>query len=372
MTRPATVVVDLNALRHNLQRLRQQAPGRRVMAVIKADAYGHGLNTVARTLAAAGAEAFGVACLEEAVALREAGVELPIVVLEGPFQREEMPRLQQLGIEMVLHQPGQLEMLAALQPSPPVTVWLKVDTGMHRLGFPPAEVAAVHRRLSALPAVGGIRLMTHLASANDRDDDSVAAQLDCFERAVEGLSGQRSIANSAALLAYPASHADWVRPGLGLYGISPFPGGRGSEAGLKAVMSLQSRLIAVHRLRAGDPVGYGAAWRCPEAMPVGVVAIGYGDGYPRHARSGTPVLVAGRRAALIGRPSMDMLTVDLRAVPDAGVGAPVSLWGEGLAVEEVAECAGTIPYELLCGVGRRARIHYRGADREANRADQDG
>ncbi|RME33406.1 MAG: alanine racemase [Gammaproteobacteria bacterium] len=366
MTRPATVVVDLDALRHNYRQVRHLAPGCRVMAVVKADAYGHGLTTMARALSTPGngADAFGVACLEEAEALREVGIGQPIVVLEGPFERQEVPRLQQLGIGMVLHQAGQLEMLGGLLPSPPVTVWLKVDSGMHRLGFPPAEVAAIHRRLLAHPAVGEVRLMTHLACANDRDDDSVASQIECFEAAVRGLSGERSIANSAALLAYPRSHADWVRPGLALYGVSPFPGERGPASGLRPVMGLHSRLIAVHRLQAGDPVGYGAAWRCPEAMPVGVVAIGYGDGYPRHARSGTPVLVEGVRASLIGRPSMDMLTVDLRAVPGAGVGSPVTLWGEGLPVEEVAECADTIPYELLCAVGRRARIHVRGAEKE--------
>ena len=361
MTRPATVVIDLSALRANLQRVREMAPDSRIMAIIKADAYGHGLTRVAHTLA--GADAFGVACLEEARALREAGVQAPVVMLEGPFEAAELDEMRAAHIDMMLHQPKQLQWLEQSGPATELGIWIKIDTGMHRLGFQPQDLPQVWQRLLAAGCrQEQLHLVTHLASANEHDDAAVTAQFDCFDRCTRDYPVPRCIANSAGILGWPGSHRDWVRPGLMLYGVSPFQDIDAASQGLRPVMSLRSELIAVRQVRAGDTVGYGATWACPEDMPVGVAAIGYGDGYPRHARPGTPVLVNGQRAALIGRPSMDMLTLDLRGVGGAGIGDPVTLWGDGLALEEVAGHAGTIAYELLCNVGRRARIVYRDRD----------
>ncbi|MGQ0659133.1 MAG: alanine racemase [Chromatiales bacterium] len=359
MTRPARAVINLAAARANLQRARELAPGARVMAVLKADAYGHGLTRMAEAFA--DADAFGVACLEEAIALRKSGVARPIVLLEGPFSAQEVAEIRRYWTDTAVHSEEQLAMIERQSGPATLDVWLKIDTGMHRLGIPPESVPETWRRLRACPAVRQpVRLMTHLASAQERGQPSVVEQLRIFAAATAGLPGERCIANSAGLMAWAEARADWVRPGLMLYGVSPFADSTAAEEGLQPVMTLASALIAVRELRAGETVGYGATWRCPENMPVGVVAIGYGDGYPRHAASGTPLLVNDRRAALIGRPSMDMLTVDLRNVPDARVGDPVVLWGEELPVEEVARHADTIPYALLCGV--RMRVHFEVVD----------
>jgi alanine racemase len=359
MSRPARVVIDLNAARANLARVRALAPRSQVMAIIKADAYGHGLTRMARALA--DADAFGVACLEEAVTLRRAGATKRIILLEGVFDAEELALVRKLGLETMVHCPEQVAMLEQAPAGPPVVVWLKVDTGMHRLGVDPAQALALWKRLNFSASVADpIRLVTHFANANARGDASVERQLALFADSIGALAGERCIANSAGVIAVPQAHADWVRPGLMLYGVSPFADTVAVEEGLKPVMTVRSALIAVKRVQMGESVGYGGTWTCPEDMPIGVVAIGYGDGYPRHCESGTPVLVNGRRAALIGRPSMDMLIVDLRNVPQAQVGDPVVLWGEGLPVEEVARYAGTIPYELLCSVRLRARFEVIG------------
>lgn len=355
MTRPACVVIDRAAARANLARVRALAPGRRLMAVIKADAYGHGVVRMARLFA--GADAYGVACLEEAVRLREAGIRAPITLLEGPFESAEVAEIQALRLETVVHHEEQLRMLECAPALRPTRVWLKIDTGMHRLGFDPADVRRAWERLVACDAVAGEPvLMTHFASAHHRGDGSVDAQLGCFEQATAGLPGERCIANSAGLISRPDSHAHWVRPGLMLYGVSPFEDSSAEDEGLAPVMTLRSALISVRRVAAGEGVGYGATWRCPEPMPVGVVALGYGDGYPRQAGSGTPVLVNGVRTQVIGRASMDMITVDLRPVPQARVGDPVVFWGSGLPVEQIARRADTVPYELLCAVRVRARF----------------
>ena len=352
MTRPARVTVDLDALRHNLQRVRALAPGSRVMAIIKADAYGHGIERAAKALSSA--DAFGVSCLEEAQRLRESGVLLPIVLLEGPFSGTELDEIARLNLDIVIHCPEQLALLEKSKLSPPLGAWLKLDSGMHRLGFDPADVQPAWQRLRACGAVRApIRLMTHLARAGNPGDAMTALQLQRFAEICAGLPGERSIANSAAILSCPESHAQWVRPGLMLYGVSPLLSGRGADYGLRPVMGLHSELISVRQVRAGECVGYGASWSCPEDMPIGVVAAGYGDGFPRHARSGTPILVGGARCAIIGFPSMDMLTVDLRAAPAAQVGTAVELWGANLPIEDIAAHSGTVPYELLCGVHRQ-------------------
>ncbi|MCK9531387.1 MAG: alanine racemase [Gammaproteobacteria bacterium] len=354
--RATRVELKLSALRHNLQMARRAAPHSRIMAAIKADGYGHGMVRVARALGAA-TDALAVASIGEAVALREAGIETPIALLEGFFHADELALIQQHRVTTVVHHHEQLAMLEQAPLNTPVQVWLKVDSGMHRLGFLPEHVQEAWARLGRIAGVKRLGFLTHLANADDRSDPATTRQLQAFAEATVGLEGLRSVANSAGVLGWPASHTEWARPGIMLYGVSPFVGRVGMQEGLEPVMTLRSELIAVNHLKRGFPVGYGGTWTCPEDMPVGVVAAGYGDGYPRHARTGTPVLVNGKRVPLIGRVSMDMLTVDLRSQPDARVGDPVVLWGDELPVEEVAECAGTIAYTLLCGITPRvARV----------------
>ena len=354
-------LIDLAALRHNLRRVREAAPGRRIMAIIKADAYGHGLIRIARALAS-GVDSLGVARQEEAVRLRDAGIAQSITLLEGFLEAAELAVIDQQRLHVVVHRPEQITILEQAPLTQPLGVWLKVDTGMHRLGIAPAEAKSAWQRLQSCSGVETLGLMTHLANADDRGDNFTLRQLECFTEMTAGIDTPCSIANSAGILGWPASHAEWVRPGVMLYGVSPFTRGHGEEEGLQPVMTLCSRLIAVNLLHKGDAVGYGGSWVCPEDMPVGVIAAGYGDGYPRHAESGTPVLVNGRRVPLVGRVSMDMITVDLRSQPQAQVGDAVVLWGKGLPVEEIARCASTIPYELLCGVARRVEFVEVNAD----------
>lgn len=361
MARPTEVVIDIAAARHNLCEVRRRAPGSRVLAVVKANGYGHGLLPMARAFA--DADAYGVACLEEAGALREAGVTQPILLLEGPFEAAELPTIAALELDVAIHSGEQVAMLEALGVPLPGRIWLKIDTGMHRLGFAPEEAPGVHARLSrCVRDARDLILMTHFANANDGGHDLNRVQLDRFEALQRQLGIEpgrhlRSAANSGATCCLPGAHYEWLRPGIMLYGVSPRQGRQGVEEGLRPVMTLRSRLISVRRIRAGETVGYGGVWRCPEEMPVGVVALGYGDGYPR-AASGAPLLVRGVRTHVIGVPSMDMVTVDLRPVPDARVGDPVTFWGPDLAVEEVASAAGTIAYELLSSMRDRARYLY--------------
>ncbi|MGN6512173.1 MAG: alanine racemase [Lysobacteraceae bacterium] len=360
MARPTSATIHVDALRHNLGEVRHRAPRSRVMAVVKADGYGHGLERVARALS--GADAFGVAALSDAERLRAAGLSQPIVLLSGFNEADDLGQLRRLNVETVVHHPVQLEMLAQAPAGEPIRCWLKVDSGMHRLGFPVEDVRAAHARLAALPAVApDIVLMNHFASSDEFADSpsrgaQTRAQLEAFTQATAGLPGVRSLANSAAVLGWPQAHADWVRPGGALYGISVVDGRSGADFGLRPAMTLATRLIAVNHVRRGERVGYSATWECPEDMPVGVAAIGYGDGYPRHAPAGTPVLVNGRRAGIIGRVSMDLMTIDLRAHPDAKPGDPVVLWGPGLPVETIAQAAGTIGYEPVCSITRRVRF----------------
>ncbi|MEJ2760608.1 MAG: alanine racemase [Gammaproteobacteria bacterium] len=355
MSRPGKVVIHLAALRHNLSRVMELAPGSRVMAVVKADAYGHGLVRAAKALA--GADSFGVACLEEAEQLREAGITHPLVLLEGPFAADELPRIAALGLEMAVHHEEQLRMLEAARLTAPVKVWLKLDSGMHRLGFAPDAVQGAWERLRECASVDpDIVLMSHMANAGDRTSTLVREQLACFDAVAGDLGCPRSMANSAGIIHWPGSRYDYIRPGLMLYGVSPMDDTVAADHGLLPVMCFESCLISIKHLRRGDPVGYGAAWSCPEDMPVGIVAAGYGDGFPRHAGSGTPVIINGMRSQIVGNASMDMLNIDLRPQPLARIGDPVQLWGDLLPVEEVARHAGTIPYELLCGVQPRLQF----------------
>ena len=330
------------------------------MAVVKADGYGHGLERVARALS--GADAFGVAALSDAERLRAAGLSQPIVLLSGFDDADDLPQLRRLNVETVVHHATQLQMLEQAAPGEPIRCWLKLDTGMHRLGFAPDQVREAHARLVAAPAVAqDIVLRNHFASSDEFTSTSpngrqTREQLRVFAEATAGLPGPRSLANSAAVLGWPDAHYDWVRPGGALYGISVVDGTSGADFGLRPAMTLTTRLIAVNRIGKGERIGYSATWECPEDMPVGVAAIGYGDGYPRHVPAGTPVLVNGQRADIIGRVSMDLMTIDLRAQPDARPGDPVVLWGEGLPVERIASAAGTIGYEPVCSITRRVRF----------------
>ncbi|MCP1675027.1 alanine racemase [Natronocella acetinitrilica] len=355
MSRDTRAVISTDALRHNLEVARQHADGGRVMAVIKANGYGHGLLRVAGALRQA--DAFAVTCMEEAIPLREAGYAHPILLLEGVFEPAELKQACRYRLDIAVHSEWQLRLLEDTRLPRPLSVWLKIDSGMHRLGFQPDAVAAIHQRLLDCAWIGPhVRFMTHLACADDRHDERTRLQVGNFDAVTRDLAGEHSIANSAGVLGWPEARRDWLRPGVMLYGVNPFIDGMEAPA-LRPAMTLKSRLIAINQYKAGDSVGYGATWTCPEDMPVGVVAIGYGDGYPRHAVSGTPVLVNDRETQLVGRVSMDMLSVDLRGLEqEVDIGDEVTLWGQGLPVERVAEKAGTIAYELLCGVTSRVHV----------------
>jgi len=371
--RDAVAELDPSALTANLQRARAAAPDSATFATIKAQGYGHGLVWVAETLAPA-CEGFAVATVGEALALRDAGLsDHRLCVLNGAADGDELAACASHDLEPVVHQQWHLEALASTRLNPAVRVWLKIDSGMGRLGVRPSEAMDVHSRLVACPGVRPpIGLMTHLANADDCASSYTRDQIDIFAQATAGASGPRSVANSAGVLAWPATHADWNRPGIMLYGCSPFgtdPEHAREALGLQPAMRLSTRLIAINELEAGAGVGYGSSYVCPERMPVGVAAIGYGDGYPRHAPSGTPVAVRGQRAPLIGRVSMDKITLDLRGVPQARVGDWVELWGGEVAVETVASAAGAIGYELLAGIhGRVPTTTCSGSDVGSARA----
>ena len=351
MPRPIQAHIDLSALQHNLQ-VARRAGSARIMAVIKAGAYGHGLLRVAEALDAA--DGFALLDVHDAVLLRESGFRQTILLLEGFFTADDLLLLAEFDIASVIHSPQQIAMLDAYPRRGHLQVWLKANSGMNRLGFAPHEVSFAMEKLKAHPAVRDITLMTHFATADEAV--GVAAQLEVFNALAAPWRVTRSLANSAALLRYPASHADWVRPGIMLYGVSPFAESTGDQLGLRAVMTLHSEIISVRELKAGECLGYGCGFRAENSMRVGTVDCGYADGYPRHAPTGTPVRVAGQRTRTLGRISMDMLSVDLSALPDAQVGSSVTLWGAGLPVEEVALAAGTISYELLCALTARVPV----------------
>jgi len=352
MSRPLRAEINTSALQHNLQQARKAAPDSKIISVIKANAYGHGMQLVAHALHES--EAFAVASIEEAINLREAGIHQPIILLEGFFDADDLLLLQAYSLEPIIHNTHQINMLEKASLTYAFNVWLKIDTGMHRLGFSPQEVKSVYARLKECDAVETIHGMTHFASADDQENLSTPYQISLFNKTIKeaGMSSSVSLANSAGILGFPNSHADWVRPGIMLYGASPFVDDDIESLKLQPAMNLVSELISVRDVLRGESVGYGGEWVCPETMSVGVVACGYGDGYPRHAAEGTPVLVNGQRVPLIGRVSMDMITVDLRGC-DAKVGDTVMLWGDKLPADEVAHHAQTIAYELFCNVAPR-------------------
>ena len=323
-----------------------------MLAVVKANAYGHGLVPTALTLSEA--DAFAVARLDEALILRSAGIHKTIVLLEGVFEHQQLLEAARHGFEIVVHEESQIALLEAFDQAHRFVIWIKIDTGMNRLGFRPSDFRAAYQRITQLRSPPlEIRLMTHLARADERDDEMNAMQVARFNEAIKGLPVHAtSIANSAGILG-GRIRCEWVRPGLALYGASPFAGRQAAELGLQPAMTLQTIAIATRKVPAGETVGYGGAWKAPRDSVIAIVAAGYGDGLLRSLDSGTPVLVDGQRASLVGRVSMDMVALDVTHLPQVRAGAQVTLWGAGLPVEEIAEHAGTIPYELLCGVRQR-------------------
>ena len=357
MPRPIQVRIDHAALRHNYQVARRQAAPAKVWAVVKANAYGHGLLRVARALGSL-ADGFALLDLADAVALREAGVRQPVLLLEGFFEQDDLQLCAEYGLITAVHCIEQLQMMRAAALPVRLPIYLKLNTGMNRLGFRPEQIAALRQELALNPAIGPITLMTHFADADGAR--GVDWQLACFQRMLadwpEAAAFPVSMNNSAALLHHPQTVCQWVRPGLMLYGGSPFAEASALSLGLKPVMTLESRVLAVQTVLPGERVGYGGTFTANRPMRVGVVACGYADGYPRHAPNGTPVLVAGQRSRILGRVSMDMLTCDLTDVPQAGRGSPVVLWGEGMPADAVATAAETVSYELFCALAMRVPV----------------
>lgn len=353
--RPARALIDLQALRHNYQ-LAREVTGAKALAVIKADAYGHGAVHCAQALEAE-ADGFAVACIEEALELRDAGIRAPILLLEGFFEADELPLIVEHDFWCVVHSLWQLDAIEQATLAKPIQVWLKLDTGMHRVGLHPSEYKSAYQRLQASGKVAKIVLMSHFARADELDSLRSVEQVAVFLAARDDLSAEVSLRNSPAILGWPSVPSDWVRPGLMLYGATPFEQDHPLAARLQPVMTVESKVICVRELPAGEPVGYGAKFITPKPMRIGVVAMGYADGYPRHAPTGTPVLVAGQRSQLLGRVSMDMLCIDLTDVPEAGLGSTVELWGKNILASELAEKAETIPYQIFCNLKRVPRLY---------------
>lgn len=359
MTRPSKALIDLAALRHNYL-VARNTHGGRALAVLKANAYGHGSVPCARALSPI-ADGFAVAFMAEAIELRLAGIELPILVLEGCFDREELAVAHDQKIWIAVHQRSQIEMLEASRLSTgSVQAWLKIDSGMHRAGFALHEVRDAYERLRHCSAVASITLMSHFARADEPDEHTTAQQIQAFEAITHDLPGERSLCNSAGVLAWPQARRDWARPGVLLYGANPLPvafAEQHPEQTLLPVMSLLSEIFAIKTLQPGEALGYGGTFVADRPTRVGLVAIGYADGYPRVVPTGTPVAIDGKLSRIVGRVSMDMLNVDLTNLPETGIGSQVELWGRQVDINQVAHCANTIAYELLCNVKRVPRVY---------------
>lgn len=357
--RPITASISLSALRHNLSIVKQHAPQSKIMAVVKANGYGHGLLNVAQGLAAA--DGFAVLGIDEAITLRKAGYRQKLLLLEGVFAADELQAVVEHDIDIVVHSQPQLQMLLNAKLDKPVHVHLKMNTGMNRLGFTPDNYRSAFDVLKASSNVAGITLMTHFATADK--DPGIAMPLSLFQKTISGLQQPISLANSAAILRHPDSHADWVRPGIMLYGASTVSGVPARDFGLKPVMQFTSEIIAVQTIQTGDSIGYGNRFTADKTMRIGVVACGYADGYPRHAGlvdggnvQGAPIAVCGKVARTLGRVSMDMLFCDLTDIPQADIGSVVELWGNQIPVDAVAEASDTVGYELLCAISQRVQI----------------
>lgn len=365
MSRPIRALIDGAALTHNLDEVRRLAPHSRMMAVVKANAYGHGIELIAQCLATS-ADAFAVASVDEALVLRHLGVRQPVVLLEGIFAADELDDVVAHGLEVVIHSHEQIAMLQRMQGKANLTLWIKIDTGMHRLGFSPSEVISVWQSLMDLQCTAlPIGLMTHFANSDVTEDEANQQQLNQFSQVITQLPGARvSMANSAAIVHLPDSHHQWIRPGIMMYGVSPSASISAQALNLLPVMTLVTRVIAVKQVNTGEFVGYGGCWQAQNPSLIAIVAAGYGDGYPRHVPSGTPVLINGQVAPIVGRVSMDMMAVDISHLSRVVVGDPVVLWGKGLAIEQIAAAANTISYELLCGVTKRVPAVMCSADEQ--------
>lgn len=353
MSRPIVATIHTAALRQNLAIVRQAAAGSRVWSVVKANAYGHGIDRVWQSLS--DTDGFALLNLEEAIQLRERGWKKPILLLEGFFHRDELEFIDRYRLTTSVHSNWQIKAIAEAQLSAPLDIYVKINSGMNRLGFQPEVVHNVWRKLRALDNVAEMTLMAHFAEAEK--PDGIIAPMQRVERAAEGLNCRRSLANSAATMWHPESHFDWVRPGIILYGASP--SGQWQDiagSGLQPAMSLSSEIIGVQNLQAGDGVGYGSRYRASDVQRIGVVACGYADGYPRHAPTGTPVVVEGVRTQTLGAVSMDMIMVDLTPCQQAGIGSKVELWGNAVKIDEVASASGTVGYELMCALAPRVPV----------------
>ncbi|KTD93862.1 MULTISPECIES: alanine racemase [unclassified Pseudoalteromonas] len=356
--RLATAEINLTALAHNLAQVKRFAPNSKVMAVLKANAYGHGLVKIAQHLN--DADAFAVARIDEALALRAGGLTKPIVLLEGFFNKDDLPILLANNFQTIIHDEYQLAALEEAELEAPLLCWLKVNTGMHRLGIAPAQFDEFYMRLQNTPnANNTVNLMTHFACADDVNNTKTAQQISQFDCLVNNINQAHCLSNSAGIIAWPNGHGDWVRPGLMLYGVSPMANALGEQHQLKPVMRLTTRVIAVRHVPANEAVGYGGRWKSDKATQLAVVAMGYGDGYPRHAKEGTPVVIGKQRYGIVGSVAMDMISVDIgQNEHNIKVGDRVTMWGPELPVEEIAQCADTIPYELLCNITPRVSYEY--------------
>lgn len=358
MKRSSLITIHPGALQHNLNRAKQAAPNSKTLAVIKADAYGHGAVATAGILYEV-ADGFAVSCIPEAVELRQAGISKPITILQGHQNADDLRIAAHYDFRLTVHDIRQLSLLDQHSPQGNTKhvfdLNIKIDTGMHRLGFQPDQAEFFYKKLKKHSQVNpdSLMMMTHLSSADELKKDTTTQQLECFKKACKNILAPQSIANSAGIMGWNKSHADWIRPGIMLYGSSPFASSYREDHDLKAAMTLNAPVISVHKLKKGDSIGYGASWQCPQDMIVAVIACGYADGYPRHAKSGTPVWINGTEAQLVGRVSMDMIVIDIDNYDDnvIQVGDIAELWGENLSVDRVAESAETISYELLCNAG---------------------
>jgi len=352
MPRPITATIKASALARNLGVVRERAPQSRVWAVVKANAYGHGLVAAARALE--GADGYAMLDFEEAIRLRLQGVRKPILLLEGFFKPQDVALLAEYDLTPVVHNIEQIEIIEKTALPKPIDAYLKVNSGMNRLGFTVDNVRIGWNALHNHAQIRSVTLMTHFADADG--PSGVEGQLEWFNSMTQPMQGPRSLANSAAVLRFPQTHGDWVRPGIMLYGCSPFADQSAEDLGLEPVMTLKTEIIALQNLQPGERIGYGFGFEAKEEMTIGVVACGYADGYPRAAPSGTPVLVNGERTGTVGRVSMDMICVDITTLPEAYIGTQVTMWGEGLSADEVAASAGTLSYELLCGLAPRVPV----------------
>ncbi|AIR07235.1 alanine racemase [Cedecea neteri] len=353
MSRPVVATLDLSALRNNLDVVRRAAPQSRVWSVVKANAYGHGLDRVWSALGAT--DGFAMLNLEEAILLRERGWKGPILMLEGFFHADELALFDKYRLTTSLHSNWQVKALANAKLSAPLDVYLKINSGMNRLGFTPDRVHSIWQKLRSISNVGQLTLMAHFADAEQ--PEGIIEPMKRIEQAAEGIDAPRSLSNSAATLWHPEAHFDWVRPGIILYGASP--SGQWQDvatSGIQPVMTLSSEIIGIQTLKAGDTVGYGSRYTASGEQRIGIVAGGYADGYPRIAPDGTPVMVDGVMTRVVGKVSMDMITVDLTPCPQAGIGSPVEMWGKNVKIDDVASAAGTVGYELMCALAPRVPV----------------